>query len=127
MKTYWKDIVSSVLVVLGAVVVFAKLQAYSWWLLGSWGGALAVISVIGLAILATNAVEIAKLLDMTSFLEACLWMATITVAVVGLFSNTTRLEFIWTAALIGVSWLAQFSRHLWVTTHHHTIHYAPTR
>jgi nitrate reductase gamma subunit len=125
MKTSWRDLLSGALIVLGGLTVFAKLQSYSWWLIGSWKGALGVITVLGLGILLTNIVEIAKLADLTTVAETLLWLATATVAIAGLFATTTKAEFISTAALVGLSWVAQFGRHIWVTTHSHGSHYVP--
>jgi len=43
MKYTWRDTLATLLTVFGAVIVFAKLESYSWWLLGTWKGALGVI------------------------------------------------------------------------------------
>jgi len=123
MKTSWRDLFSGALIVLGGLAVFARLQSYSWWLVGSWKGALGLVAVLGLGILLTNIVEIAKFADLTTFAESLLWLAAGTVTVAGLFATTTKLEFVSAAALIGLSWMAQFGRHIWVTTHSHDSHY----
>ena len=125
MRILWRDTLSALLAVFGAVVIYAKLQSYSWWLIGSWTGALGVIAIIGLAILLTNIVELAKLADGATILELSAWLLAATVTVASLFSTTTKAEFVWSGAFIGVAWLAQTSRHLWRGTHSHGHHYIP--
>lgn len=127
MRVLYRDSISTVLAVVGAVVMFAKLQSYSWWLIGSWTGAVGVLAVLGLAILLTNVVEIYKLADGAALAEFSAWILAATVTIASLFYATTRSEFIWSGALIGFAWLAQVTRHVWRKTHAHTNqhHYMP--
>lgn len=122
MKLSWRDVVATIVTLFGAVVVFAKLQSYSWWLIGSWKGALGVISVLGLVVAALYAIDWVRNETMAPLGEMLLWGAAAVMAVVGMFVTTTKAEFVWTASLIGVAWLAQLSAHAWDTTHDHTSH-----
>lgn len=125
MKLTWKDVLAALLALFGAVIVFAKLQAYSWWLIGSWKGALGVLAVTGLAILLTNVIELVKLADLSSFGETTLWLITAAVTVAGLIVTTTKADFIFAAIMIGASWLVQLAYHVWGSTHSHRPHYLP--
>ena len=122
MNFTWRDVLASALAVLGAVVVFAKLQSYTWWLIGSWKGALAVLGAIGLAILLTNVVELIRMEDIAVFAEATLWLIAAAVAIAGMLVTTTKTTFISAAIAIGVSWLAQLVHHAWISTHTHRPH-----
>ena len=120
---------STVLLVLGGIVVFAKLESYKWWLIGNWKGALGVIAVLGLGILLTNIIELVKFVDIPSTLETFYWAVVATITIGCLFSRTTKAEFLTSAGLIGVGWLAQVTRHLWVSEeeHRHHVHFLPAR
>ena len=122
MKLSWRDVAATIVTLFGAVVVFAKLHSYSWWLIGSWKGALGVISVLGLIVAAFYAIDWVRNETMAPVGEMLLWGAAAVTAVVGMFVTTTKAEFVWVAVLIGVSWLAQLSAHAWDTTHDHTSH-----
>lgn len=119
MKLTWRDIVSSTFAVIGLVVVFAKIQSYSWWLIGSWKGALVVIGVIGLGILLTNIQELVKVFNGYTLTQIILWVIAATVVVGSLFVATTSLEFYVAAALIGLAWLTQMMDHVLVTSRSH--------
>lgn len=124
MKLTWRDILASLLAVLGGVLVFAKLQSYQWWLIGSWKGALGVVGMVGLAILATYAVDWFRNESLGVIPEMILWLAAATVVIGSLFATTTKAQFVWSACLIGLAWLAQLGAHGWDSTHSHTTHYA---
>jgi hypothetical protein len=123
MKRMWTDALSTLFVVAGAVVVFAKLQSYDWWLIGSWKGALGVLAVLGLGILLTNITELVKLADTASFFETFAWLVVATVVIGSLSVTTTKLEFVTSGALIALGWVMQSTRHLWRVSHHHGSHY----
>lgn len=125
MKTIYRDSIATLLAVVGGVVMFAKLNSYSWWLIGSWTGALSVLAVLGLAILLTNAVDLFRNSDESVLVEFSLWLAATTVTVASLFAATTKAEFIWSGGLIGAAWLAQTVRHAWRATNTHGHHYLP--
>lgn len=125
MKFSWRDVVVSILAIAGGIVAFAKLQSYSWALIGSWKGALGVIAVIGLAIWATYSIDWFRGEAVEAAGEMVLWVTAATVVVASLFAATSKAEFVWSVGLIGLAWLTQLSAHIWESTHHHTSHLAP--
>jgi len=125
MKTIWRDTISALLAVFGGVVMFARLQDYSWWLIGSWKGALGVLAVTGLAIAVTNAVELYKLEDGPALFELFAWLMAATVVIGSLFTTTTQTEFVWSGVFVGFAWLTQTTRDIWRSTHHRSHHYMP--
>lgn len=124
MKLSWRDVLAALFAAVGATVVFAKLNSYSWWLIGSWKGALGVISVVGLAILATYLIDWARNEGLGTIWEMFAWIVAATTVVGSLFATTNKAEFVWSAALIGIAWLSQLSAHTWDSTHSHTSHMA---
>lgn len=126
MRNYVRDTLSSLVAVVGAVVVFARLESYKWWLIGSWKGALGVIAVLGLALLLINVMELFRFAILPNFVETFLWIAAATVVIASLFSTTTKLEFIWSAALVGVAGLAHMVDHFWQAGDTHKPHFLAT-
>ncbi|MDL2341664.1 MAG: hypothetical protein QFB87_01120 [Patescibacteria group bacterium] len=124
MNKMLRDIMASALVIFGGVVVFAKLQSYSWWLIGSWKGALGVVAVTGLLIALTNITELVKD-DSASLFESLIWMIAAAATVVSLVLVTTRAEFIASSVLVGLAWGTQLVRHLWETNHHSPDQFIP--
>ena len=123
MKLSWKDTVAAILALIGLMVVYAKLQSYTWWLIGSWKGALGVLAVLGLGILLTGITELILLDTSASIGELLLWVITASVVVGGLFAYTTKTEFVYAASFIGLSWLAQLASHSRHSSHSHGHHY----
>lgn len=122
-KLSWRDVLASALAILGGIVVFAKLESYSWWLIGSWKGAIGVISVIGLAIAVTYIVDWFHNETMAPLGEMVLWLVAATIAIGSLFTGTaTKAEFVSAAVLIAIAWLVQLGAHTWDSTHDHTGH-----
>lgn len=126
MKLTWRDTLATLLAIAGSIVVFARLQSYSWWLIGSWKGALGVVSVIGLTILATYIVDWFKNETLGVMTEMILWLAAAAVVVSSLLAATTKAQFVWSSGLIGLAWLAQLGAHTWDSTHSHKTHYVHT-
>ena len=124
MQYTWRDLLATLLTLLGAVVVFARLESYSWWLIGSWKGALGVIATIGLGILALYFIDLVEFASVAVAGEVALWIATATVIIASLATKTTKAEFIWSAGLVGVSWLAPFVLHLVGSTSNQGSHFA---
>lgn len=120
MRLSWRDMLAALLLTLGGVVVFAKLQSYSWWLLGSWKGALGVVGVIGLAIMATYIIDWFENDGLGVVWEILLWITAATTVIGSLFATTNKTEFVWSSALIGLAWLSQLGAHTWDSTHDHT-------
>lgn len=125
MKLSWRDVLATVLALAGGVVVFAKLQSYSWVLIGSWKGALGVVSGIGLAIVTAYLIDWFRDETIVPLGEMVLWIAAATVAIASMFTTTTKAEFVSSAVLIAVAWLVQLGVHTWDSAHdHRPSHYA---
>jgi len=125
MKTIYQDSISIALALLGAIVAFAKLNSYSWWLIGSWKGALAVMAVIGLAIMLLNVREIFRMNDGAAVAEFSAWTLAGLVTIASLLVETTKAEFIWSIILIGVAWGTQFAAQTWRTSGNRRNRYIP--
>ena len=125
MQYTWRDLFATLLALLGAVVVFAKLESYTWWLIGSWKGALGVVTVIGLGILALYFIDLVEFATVAVAAEVALWITAATVIIASLTTKTTKAEFIWSAALVGMSWLTPFVLHFLGSASNRGSHYAP--
>ena len=123
MKLIRRDIVAAIFAVTGAVVFFAKLQSYSWWLIGSWKGALGVLAVLGTAILVTYITDLLEMTYVANIAELLLWLAAATMVIAGLLSTTSRAEFVSSAIFIGLAWLAQLAGHNLNSSHNHGTHH----
>jgi hypothetical protein len=117
MKLSWRDTLACVLALFGAFVMFAKLNSYSLWLIGSYKGALGVLAVLGLGILLTNIWELINEIDLASFGKTALWILAASVIIPSLIVVTTQTEFIFSGILLGVCWLAQLTHHYMITNH----------
>jgi hypothetical protein len=127
MNTTWKDLASTAFIIAAGVVVFAKLQEYTWWLIGSWKGALAVLAALGVGMLVVNIQQLLEFETLANAGEIILWAATITMFIASLVvATTTKAEFLVSAGLLAIIWLGQVLQDAWdrVPTHHGT-HYAP--
>jgi len=113
MKILVKDSMATPLAVLGGVVMFAKLQDYHWWLIGSWRGALWVVALAGVFILLTSFKEVISFDSGAGMIEAAWWLLTATVVLGGLTTVTTKLEFVSASVCIAVGYLLQMTRHFW--------------
>lgn len=118
-----RDTIATLLVAFIALVVFAKLHSYTWWLIGSWKGALSLVAVTGFGVLASYASDFIKSASVGVAGEFLLWVVTGTVIIGSFFSTTTKAEFIWSAVFIGASWLTPLVSHLVGTAHLHNRHY----
>jgi membrane-bound ClpP family serine protease len=119
MNLSWRDYASAILAVLGGAVVFAKIQGYSWALIGSWKGAVATLGVIGLLMLLLNVAEMSDLRNWVNWSEALLWILAAAFIVTGLFVASEAM-FYSAAIALGVAWLEALSRHIVNSaTHHH--------
>jgi hypothetical protein len=120
MKYSFRDNLALILVLLLAIITYARLNYYTWWLIGSYKGALVTIGVIGLAILALYSVELIKFVNISITAQTLLWLISATVIIASLFSKTTRSEFIWSVALIFVSWAIELSGHIMESSKHNS-------
>lgn len=112
MKTTYRTGISAILVIVGGIVMFAKLNSFSWWLIGSWAGALGVLGVLGLAVLLLNSANLFRTSDEFVLAEQSLWLAAATVTIASLLAVTTKAEFVWSGMLIGLAWLTQALWHV---------------
>lgn len=110
---------------IGAIVVFVKLENYSWWLIGSWKGVLVVLAVLGLGVLLTNIGEMVKLVDASTYIEVFLWIVAATVVIASLYGTTTIDDFVASVVFIGLVWAAQFFRHVWDSSQTHNRQHVP--
>ena len=119
MNLSWRDMLTTVLAIIGGVEVFARIQALNWPLIGSYKSALVVLGVIGLLMLALNITELFDADNWVNWGEAVLWIAAAIVIVIGMFAASQPLFYI-AAAILAVTWIAMLARHSWHTTHTHT-------
>jgi hypothetical protein len=124
MKFSGRDIVASLSALLGAVVVYASLQNYTWWIVDNWKRSLVMVTLLGLVIFAVYFVDWVKHESLTELSEIALWIIAGTVTLGSLFVETTKTEFLWSASLIGLAWFVQLCVHLWSSSHKHTSHLA---
>lgn len=117
MNITWRDLITTILAAAGMTEVWAKFYDYSWWLIGSWRGAAAVLGGLGLAVLAVRLSELADMDNWVNFIESLLWVSAAGVIVVAMFVTSAGL-FYTGAAVLGVIWLSSLVRHIWHTTHH---------
>lgn len=119
MKLSWRDSVASLLALGGATVVYARLGSYTWWLIGSWRGALGAVAGIGIVIAGLYSADCFDDAALSSLSEMLLWLAAATVTIGSLFADTTKAEFLTSAAFIAMAWLAQLGAHTWDSAHSH--------
>ncbi|HET9174603.1 MAG TPA: hypothetical protein VFN56_05005 [Candidatus Saccharimonadales bacterium] len=117
MSLSWKDILNTVLAAAGVTLVWARLHDYTWWLIGSWKGAMATLGALGLVLLVVNMSEMADLDNWFNFGESLLWVATAAVIVTGLFTASEAL-FITAAIMLGVLYAGILGRHVYHSMHH---------
>ena len=122
MNLSWRDTFSTILAAAGGVEVFAKLRDYSWWLIGSWKGAVAVLGVLGLGMLLANMGELTDWRNWVNWSEVALWLGAAVLVVIGLFAASQAM-FYSAAIVLGVTWLAVIVRH---TAHTTNITHHPT-
>ena len=69
--------------------------------------------VIGLAILLTSIKELVSFDSGAGMAETAWWLMTVTVAVGGVSTATTELEFVGAGICIAIGYLLQMTRHFW--------------
>lgn len=111
-----RDALTTVLAILGGIVVFAKIQSFNWSIISTWKSALLVLGIIGLLMLALNAVELLDADNWVNWGEAVLWIAAAVLIVVGFFVAAPAMFYI-AAAVLAVTWIAMLARHSWHSTH----------
>ena len=109
MKLSWRDIATAALFVLGVVVVFVKIYGFSWMILDSWNSAVAVLAVIGLAMVAINGFDMANR-SWRNLTEITISIVAGIIAVIGLIVESP-LIFYSVAVLIAVGWVISIVSH----------------
>lgn len=124
MKFSWKDIMTTLLALAGAAVVYAKFYDYSWALIGSWRGAVSVLALIGLAMFAFSSFDFSNL-SILNLGEMVFGLAAVALAIVGMIM-TSSFTFYTLAMVLGALWLVDTARdvrrslaHADVTSFHH--------
>ena len=125
MKLFWKDLITTLLVIAGGAIVYAKYYNYAWSGIQSWRGAVGWLAVVGLLMFLYSSFSFANrsILNVT---EMVLGAAAIVLAVVGGII-TSEAVFYSFAAVLGVLWLINIARHVrhsfigrgTTPTHHH--------
>lgn len=109
MKLSWRDLFSTLIVILVAVVLIAKLRSYDWAFLGSYKGAIGVMGVLGALMLISDEADFARF-NNWGVLEGILALAGIGLVVAGLLVESKAL-FVILAIDILAFWLVSVSRH----------------
>lgn len=109
MKLSWKDLVTTILAILGGAVVYAKIYDYPWAVIGSWRSATMVMAVIGLAILAYSNFNFANR-SILNVAEMLFGVVALGLAVVGSIVASEPV-FYSLAAILGTAWLVDTARH----------------
>lgn len=109
MKLSWRDVATTALFVLGVAVVFAKIYGFSWVILDSWRSAVAVMAVIGLAMVAINGFDLANR-SWRNMTEIGIGVLAGIMAVIGLIVASPFI-FYSVAVLLGVGWVISIVSH----------------
>ncbi|MGZ6004971.1 MAG: hypothetical protein ACXWLH_02365 [Candidatus Saccharimonadales bacterium] len=128
MKLSWKDIVTTLLLVAGGAVVYAKFYNYSWAVIGSWKSSVAVLAAIGLVMFAFSSFNFANR-SILNIGEMMFGAIAVGLALTGMIATSQPIFYI-LAAVLGSLWLvdtARHARHSWIgesaigtnTFHHH--------
>jgi uncharacterized membrane protein HdeD (DUF308 family) len=110
MKLSWRDVATAALFVLGAAVVFAKIYGLSWMVLGSWPSAVAVLAIIGLAMVAINGFDMANR-NWRNLTEIAIGVIAGIIAIIGLIVESPFI-FYSVAVLLTVGWVISIVSHV---------------
>ena len=115
MKLSWKDIITTLLVIGGGAIVYAKINSYSWAVIGSWRSSVAVVALIGLVMFAFSSFDFTNR-SILNIVEMWLLLAAAVFAIVGVIV-TSQFVFYALAGVLGAFWLldtARHARHSWI-------------
>ncbi len=110
MKLSWRDIATAGLFVLGVAVVFIKIYGFSWIILDSWNSAVAVLAVLGLAMVAINGFDMANR-SWRNLTEIGIGVVAGIMAAIGLVVASPFI-FYSVAILIGTGWVISVASHV---------------
>jgi hypothetical protein len=122
MKLTWKDMITTLLVIGGGAIVYAKYYSYDWrWIGDSWQKSVAALAVIGLLMFVFSSFNFANR-SILNIGEMVLGFAAAVLMIVGVLV-TSQPVFYGLAAVLGVLWLVDTARHV----RHNIIGAGPTR
>lgn len=106
----WRDLITTLLAIVGGMIVYAKSYNLNWAIIGSWRSAVAALGVTGIIMTLVSGFDVANrsILNIT---EIILGLVAIAVGVFGVFIASPTLFYI-LAGLIGMLWLIDTSRHI---------------
>lgn len=110
MKLSWRDIITSLLVIGGGAIVWAKYYSYSWAMVGSWRSATAIIALGGVLLFAFTNFDFNNF-SIANVIEMILGGAGLVLAVWGM-TVVSHAVFYSLAATLGVTWLIDIARHV---------------
>jgi hypothetical protein len=109
MKFSWKDVMTTILAVFGAAIVYAKFYNFSWGVIGSWRSAVLVLAAASIVLFAFSSFDFSNL-SILNIGEMVLGIAALILAIVGTFV-TSQFAFYSLAVVMGVFWLLDIARH----------------
>lgn len=110
MKLSWRDIVTTLLAISGAAVVYAKFYEYSWAVVGSWRSAAGVVALIGLGMFVFSSFDFSNRSILNEG-EKALGAIAILLALTGMIVTSQPVFYV-LAATLGVLWLVDTARHV---------------
>jgi hypothetical protein len=119
MKLSWKDAVTTLLVLTGGAVVYAKFYDYSWAVIGSWRSSVAVLALVGLLMFAFSSFNFSNRSILNEG-EMVLGAIAIGLAITGTIFISQPIFYI-LATILGLLWLVDTARH----ARHSLIHDEP--
>ncbi len=110
MKLSWRDLITTLLVISGLAIVYAKFYDYSWTVIGSWRSAVAVLAAIGVGIALVTGFDF----ENRSWLnvgEMIFGLVAAGLMIVGMIVASSFV-FYSLAAVLGALWLVSTLRHI---------------
>ncbi len=109
MKLKWQDLITTLLVIVGGVIVYAKFYSYNWAIIGSWRSATTLLLIVGFLMFLFSRFNFANL-SILNVSEMVLGVVAILMAVWGIFV-VNHFVFYGLATVLGVLWLIDTARH----------------
>ena len=129
MKLSWKDSITTLALIFGALITYAKFYSFSWAVIGSWRSSVAVVALAGLIMFAFSSFNFANR-SILNIAEMVMGLAAIVLAITGVIMHSSFV-FYALAIVLGVEWLVDTARHIrhsYIDTeetntfHHHHAH-----
>lgn len=109
MKLTWRDIITTLVGLVGGAVVYAKINEYSWALIASWRSSVAVLALVALVMFAFSGFSFANR-SILNVAEIFAGVVMGLLALVGMFVTSSFL-FYSLAIVMGAIWLVDTARH----------------